>query len=270
MGDFNFNILHHGSHNPESTFLNVMLSYGFLPAITKPSRVTDLSATLLDNIFTNFDVVKCKSALLYEDISDQYPVMLSYSTKPPNKNCPSNQSNCKKRVFNQKSIEKFQLYCANDANWYQIYKLRNSNSKDPNLIYEEFLDIFNNGFNKCFPKKSLRKIKNAPRKEWITIGLAKSCEVKSSLYKISKQTKMNEDKMKFTTYRNKLKTLLSKAEKDFYSSQLNKNKHDPRKTWQCINSILSNKNHSPSYAKNFNLNNTQITDTKAIVENFNG
>ena len=146
MGDFNFNILHHGSHNPESTFLNVMLSYGFLPAITKPSRVTDLSATLLDNIFTNFDVVKCKSALLYEDISDHYPVMLSYSTKPPNKNCPSNQSNCKKRVFNQKSIEKFQLYCANDANWYQIYQLRNSNSKDPNLIYEEFLDIFKQWF----------------------------------------------------------------------------------------------------------------------------
>ena len=54
-----------------------------------------------------------------------------------------------------------------------------------------------------------------------------------------------------------------------YSNQLNKNKHDPRKTWQCINGILNKSNHNPSYPESFNLNNTLITDTKDIAENFN-
>src|SRR5438132_14429937 len=96
----------------------------------------------------------------------------------------------------------------------------------------------------AFLKKSCEKI--TLRKEWMTTGLAKSCEIKSTLYKIYKQTNSNESKLKFTTYRNKLKTLLNKAETDFYSNQLNKNKHDPRKTWQCINSVLNKSNHNPS------------------------
>ena len=107
MGDFNLNLLLHQTNNPQSTFLNIMLSYSLLPTINKPSRVTDLSATLLDNIFTNFDVTKCKSALLYEDISDHYPIILSHSTKQITNNRPSSHLNLKTRIFNQQSIEKF-------------------------------------------------------------------------------------------------------------------------------------------------------------------
>ncbi len=51
MGDFNLNLLLHGSDNPQSTFLNTMLSYDLPPAINKPNRVTDLSATLLEIYF---------------------------------------------------------------------------------------------------------------------------------------------------------------------------------------------------------------------------
>ena len=54
MGDYNVNLLQHKVHQSTSEFLNTMLSFGLLPSITKPSRFTMNSESLIDNIFTNF------------------------------------------------------------------------------------------------------------------------------------------------------------------------------------------------------------------------
>ena len=266
MGDFNLDLLEHRTLKPSATFLNTMLSFGLLPTITRPSRVTDTTATLLDNIFTNLNIANCKSALIYENISDHYPVLLSYKTK--GNNCQKSQPNFK-RNFNHKSIEQFKLYCSNTANWNRLYLNWNGDTVDPNLVYEEFLQIFNHGFNICFPKGKVKINKRSPRKEWMTPGLAKSCETKSSLYKIYANNKTPENKLKFNVYRNKLKKVLNKAEKDFYSNQLNRNKNDPRKTWQCINSLLNNTKPNNNYQTKFNLNGTSITDNGSIAESFN-
>lgn len=55
-------------------FLDVMFSRSFVPLITRPTRLTSHTATLIDNIFTNnFDDI-AKSGLLVTDISDQLPI----------------------------------------------------------------------------------------------------------------------------------------------------------------------------------------------------
>ena len=46
----------------------------FLPMITKPTRITAHSATLIDNIFTNNTTVSSKSGLIISDISDHLPI----------------------------------------------------------------------------------------------------------------------------------------------------------------------------------------------------
>ena len=53
LGDYNINILNYASHVQTAQFVDMMSSNGFLPLITRPSRVTATSATLIDNIFTN-------------------------------------------------------------------------------------------------------------------------------------------------------------------------------------------------------------------------
>jgi len=50
MEDFNVNLLNVDSHNPSAEFLEMFYSNGFLPIITKPTRIQN-SATLIDNIF---------------------------------------------------------------------------------------------------------------------------------------------------------------------------------------------------------------------------
>ena len=59
LGDFNLDLLKSEIHNPTLDFLNSLFSYSFWPLITRPTRVTSSSATLIDNIFTNNIALKC-------------------------------------------------------------------------------------------------------------------------------------------------------------------------------------------------------------------
>lgn len=47
-GDFNINLLNRG--NSVHDFINLLFSYSYFPTIIKPTRVTNLSAILLDNV----------------------------------------------------------------------------------------------------------------------------------------------------------------------------------------------------------------------------
>ena len=53
LGDFNINLLNCVYHPASENFLNMMNSNYLLPYILQPTRVTDRSATLIDNIFAN-------------------------------------------------------------------------------------------------------------------------------------------------------------------------------------------------------------------------
>src|SRR6218665_1651229 len=72
-GDFNINLLRHVDHNLTGMFLNTMASYKFVPTILRPTRITEFSATLIDNIFTNSLCQDLDSCILIEDISDHLP-----------------------------------------------------------------------------------------------------------------------------------------------------------------------------------------------------
>ena len=51
LDDYNINLLNYDQHVPTGEFVDMLSSNGFLPLITRPTRVTPTSATLIDNIF---------------------------------------------------------------------------------------------------------------------------------------------------------------------------------------------------------------------------
>ena len=57
-------------------FVDMMSSSGFLPLITRPTKVTATSATLIDNIFTNnlMDISHSLQGLFITDVSDHFPI----------------------------------------------------------------------------------------------------------------------------------------------------------------------------------------------------
>ena len=52
-GDTNIDLINVLKHRATSDFLDTLYSRGFYPLISKPSRITRTSATLIDNIFIN-------------------------------------------------------------------------------------------------------------------------------------------------------------------------------------------------------------------------
>ena len=65
----------YADHVQTAQFVDMMSSNGLPPLITRPSRVTATSTTLIDNIFTNniVDINHSEQGLFITDISDHFP-----------------------------------------------------------------------------------------------------------------------------------------------------------------------------------------------------
>ena len=75
MGDFNINLLNGYTHCHTNDFDNVLTSHSIYPNITRPTRITSKSATVIGNIFTNSKTCQT-SDIIITDISDHLPVFI--------------------------------------------------------------------------------------------------------------------------------------------------------------------------------------------------
>ncbi len=74
MGDFNLDLLKFQTHRKTNDCIESMISKGYLPLITKPTRVTTYSATLIDHIYSNDMMEKrkrAKNTQSYDEINQQ-------------------------------------------------------------------------------------------------------------------------------------------------------------------------------------------------------
>ena len=74
LGDFNIDLSK--DYSTKNNFINTLHSCSFYPTINIPTRVTDSSRTVIDNIITNIHNTKFESGVLMYDISDHYPTVL--------------------------------------------------------------------------------------------------------------------------------------------------------------------------------------------------
>ena len=74
--DHNLDLLKLNTHRHTLSFYEIMLENNLLPTITRPTRITQSSATLIDNIFVSENLHRLfESAILLEDISDHLPTI---------------------------------------------------------------------------------------------------------------------------------------------------------------------------------------------------
>ena len=74
--DHNLDLLKSNNHSATQKCLDMLIDNGLLPTITRPTRITQQSATLIDNIFIS-EVLQCNfdSAILIHDMSDHLPTL---------------------------------------------------------------------------------------------------------------------------------------------------------------------------------------------------
>ena len=76
LGDFNVNLLNYNDHTPTNEFLDSLASDSVIPYILQPTKKTDHSKTLVDNIFSNVITVDPISGTLAAMISDHLPQIM--------------------------------------------------------------------------------------------------------------------------------------------------------------------------------------------------
>jgi hypothetical protein len=83
-GDFNIDLLKYETHKKTNDFIDDMISHNFIPLITKPTRVTTHSATIIDHIYTNNLNIKYKSGILLSDLADHFGIFTILEDKKKN------------------------------------------------------------------------------------------------------------------------------------------------------------------------------------------
>ena len=177
LGDYHINRLNIDKHAPSQDFADVMFSHSFFPVITKPTRVTDKSATLIDNIFYNNYVENSSSlaGILYTVISDHFPVYhIDYSD-----DVPMVHNSFKKRVYSMTNMEGFSS-TVSEKNWNNV--LHNDDAQNAySTFYNEFFDVYNN----CFPVKVFQRGYRT-RKPWLSDRIKTSIKTKNKLFRLYK------------------------------------------------------------------------------------
>ena len=79
MGDYNLDLLKTDGNQHIKDFTNMMFSSTFYPLISRLTRVTNSSASLIDNTFVNRIEKYYKCGILFTDLSDHLPVFLTSS-----------------------------------------------------------------------------------------------------------------------------------------------------------------------------------------------
>jgi len=193
-GDYNLDLLKYNTHSATGIFLNNMLSHSLFPTIRHPTRFSEKSSTLLDNIFVNSIQYDVTSAIIYSDISDHLPVAIYLKINLVKKSA----NHFANRVYDTKSIKKIDTYLG-QLDWSCVYILI-ADTGDASAAYGSFIDTYSIALDLYFP---IRKLKNSnrmtPRHVWMTKGLMKACIKKSRLYKIYRRvsTIKNRDKYIF-------------------------------------------------------------------------
>ena len=76
-GDFNYDLLKYDTNVKNADFLNLMSSYGFLPLILQPTRITEFTSTLIDNIYSNNMDQPCIGGNVLISFADHFTQFIS-------------------------------------------------------------------------------------------------------------------------------------------------------------------------------------------------
>lgn len=260
-GDYNIDLINPSNNKTIDDYMSRMYSMSLFPVITRPSRITSHSATLIDNIFTNNMESTNVSGLLICDITDHLPVFTMYEDNSNNQKLPQ-----KYRYIREKTHESINaLY--NDLmeqDWNAVYS-----KNDVDTAFDIFLEIFTLAYNKNCPIRQISKNNTALKCPWLTKGLQNACKKKNALYKQFIRLRTEDSEQRYKLYKNKLTEVLRTRKKLYYTNLINNNKNNIKEVWSILNSIIKGNTKNKVYPNYFVDKNIDNYNMNEVVESFN-
>ena len=268
LGDFNINLLKCNEDSEIMTFLDIMNSHLILPQIHLPTRITDHSKTLIDNIFSTPTDSGTISGNLCHSISDHLPQFCLFP-KLDNAECGDDIPFFRKdwSKFNQEDFILDYL----DIDWNLIFERFDFN---PDLCFNIFNDKIKVLLERHVPTVRLTKRQLQTKiKPWITPGILKSISRRDFHHrKFIKATKVDDRARHlalFKTYRNLIVTLCRRSKKNHFTRYFLDNSNNMQKIWLGVRSIINSKFSKSSDPISLSIGDTISSNPKETANHFN-
>ena len=227
MGDFNIDLLKYDNHTPSNDFINMMFSYHFQPSILHPTRITDSSSTIIDNIYVNNATESnIFAGNILSLISDHLPRFAVLSENAPD--------------FKTSSYFSYDYKAFDEAKFLADYKEMDTSflddgSQDLNGKFDTFLLNLHNLVNKHCPQKKLNKralkLKNKP---WINFQIQRMMKIREF-----KSTKSPNDLKAYKQFRNRIVNEIRESKKSHFHQYFDEHKNNMKMLWKGIKNIIS-------------------------------
>jgi hypothetical protein len=270
-GDYNINLLKVNENDSLNNFFNVVTSHSYFPGLTLPTRLSQRSATLIDNFYCRLSDVTINSTfgILIKKFSDHQPYFMYLDDITTKSKTPAYiPVSCHKPCSMNDFIT--DLNSANVCN-----KLQNDINTNPNMNYNILEEILSKLYDKHFPIKMKKYHKHKYKgNKWVTSGIIISIKRRDQLYKHLKMTdrdspEFDMKKQELANTNRLLKQCIRSAKSSYYTSQFTKHKSDMKNTWKTITEILNKNKKLCNFPEYFKYNGKTIHEKLNIANMFN-
>ena len=263
MGDLNIDLAAH-SNKYTLQFQNILLSLGLRSSITKATRITSDSESVIDHIITNVNYSSIESGIIEYHISDHLPVFSVVNVKVTkiHQHCTP----CTRRFFSVSKRTEFLDILSENLN-----KVNFSDSVHPNSKLDSLIEVLQESIDTVFPLRKLsRKQQKELRNPWVTPSIVKSTKKCKLLFKKFLKEKSKTSQTVFKKYRNQLNRVIEAAKDMHDFNEFQKVENDIKKTWKLINKKsgrVNAKTNLPSNLKSSEGN--LVSNPKAVANHLN-
>ena len=163
-GDINVDLIKYDKDLASQNLIAVFENYGFVQLVSRPTRITDHSATLIDHVYTNNvgNIVSCN--VLTVDISDHLAILTTLSLGTANQirervRVNSEKNNIKQRQFSEANNLEFKNLIGSE-NWSDVYAETGAEAQ-----YEKFCEVYTKLYDQAYPLR--KKVQSVQTKERI-------------------------------------------------------------------------------------------------------
>ena len=257
--DHNLDFLKADEHQATNDFIQGNLDFGLIPTVTRPTRITNTSATLIDNIIVSQNLCGAyTSSILINDTNDHLPTICVLNSLISVKKEPIMIKSRDTRQRNLVALKK-QI---NDHDWSPLMT-DPSPSKNMECVHNQLAVIID----QCTPYRERRVNHKHVRKEaWLTASIKISIDKNKKLY--AKMLKGECTKSKYKNYNNVLHKTIRYAKVQFYQNMCYKYKAQTRKLWMVINEIAGKHSNKSGLIEYLKIDNVKEYGTKKISNRF--
>ena len=259
--DHNLDFLKHSSHKRTHDFIELNLDNNLLPTITRPTGITKMTATLIDNIIVSHSLMaNSESRIIIDDISDHLPSLLKLKDTLQTDRYTKTVTS---RKLDDKTLKKLNNSLISQ-NWASVITENVDESFTSfHKILQNTLDLHALIVTRKLNPKSYR------RERWLKPSLLRCINKQKKLYfKTLKANATDTEITKYKNYKKVLDKLKRLAKIRYFHTRCSEYKGNVMKMWELINQVIgkmSDKSNVISYIK---VNDIEILNEKAIANEF--